>query len=116
MKNRIRMKLSLLWKVLKNRNCILVYLDKDEFEYKFSGDNLMFSQLYLRLTQYVPQWYKGWLKKNPVSAEIVTGMPVPDQQHIDTNVSQNEALVNDNQKQSKDDAISKPGDSKTLIR
>lgn len=62
-------KWQILKAVLKSDNCILIHQGKNGFEYKSAGDNLMYALLHQRLTQYVPNWHRQWVKKNNALAD-----------------------------------------------
>ncbi len=62
MKDRARMKWRMIKAVLKSDNCILIHQVEEGFDYKFAGCNLVYALLFQRLTQYIPKWYKRFVK------------------------------------------------------
>ena len=64
MRDRFRMRLKLIWQAVKCRNCILLTLEDDEVDYKFSGNSLLFGQLYFHIGRIVPDWIANWHKRN----------------------------------------------------
>lgn len=47
---------SMIKRILRNKNNILISLDEGEFDYFVSGKSLMFNQLFMRLQSFVPHW------------------------------------------------------------
>lgn len=64
MKDRFRMKLQLLWQALRCKNCILISLDNDEMDYKFSGNSLLHAQLFFNIKSFVSDWLERWHRLN----------------------------------------------------
>ena len=64
---------SMIKRILRNKNNILISLDEGEFDYFVSGKSLMFNQLFMRLQSFVPKWHaarKGLLNLKATAADL----------------------------------------------
>ena len=68
--SRLCEKLRIIRQVLKSDNSMLITFDEDALGVDYTGESLMFGQLFHSTVQYVNDWITNWRRINSIDHEI----------------------------------------------